>query len=77
MRQTLTDNFWGIHKNINCAFPLRTSLVNVNKSIENLNEQLLREFLTEKLFLCSAVVKKSVVYRSCFGQPIVHFLKYQ
>ena len=77
MRQTLTDNFWGIHKNINCAFPLRISLVNVNKSIENLNEQLLREFLTENLFLCSAVVKKSVVYRSCFGQPIVHFLKYQ
>ena len=22
MRQTLTDNFWGIHKNMNCAFPL-------------------------------------------------------
>ena len=23
MRQTLTDDFWGLHKNINCAFPLR------------------------------------------------------
>ena len=22
MRQTLTDDFWGLHKNINCAFPL-------------------------------------------------------
>ena len=24
MRQTLTYDFWGLHKNINCAFPLRT-----------------------------------------------------
>ena len=24
MRQTLTDDFWGLHKNLNCAFPLRT-----------------------------------------------------
>ena len=23
MRQTLTDNFWGLHKNMNCAFPLK------------------------------------------------------
>ena len=22
MRQTLTDDFWGLHKNKNCAFPL-------------------------------------------------------
>ena len=22
MRQTLTDDFWGLHKNINCVFPL-------------------------------------------------------
>ena len=22
MRQTLTDDFWGLHKNMNCAFPL-------------------------------------------------------
>ena len=22
MRQTLTDGFWGLHKNMNCAFPL-------------------------------------------------------
>ena len=22
MRQTLTNDFWGLHKNINCAFPL-------------------------------------------------------
>ena len=25
MKQTLTDDFWGLHKNMNCAFPLRTS----------------------------------------------------
>ena len=23
MRQTLTNDFWGLHKNMNCAFPLR------------------------------------------------------
>ena len=22
MRQTLTNDFWGLHKNMNCAFPL-------------------------------------------------------
>ena len=22
MRQTLSDDFWGLHKNMNCAFPL-------------------------------------------------------
>ena len=22
-RKTLTDNSWGLHKNMNCAFPLR------------------------------------------------------
>ena len=22
MRQTLTDDFWGLHKNMNCVFPL-------------------------------------------------------
>ena len=22
VRQTLTDDFWGLHKNMNCAFPL-------------------------------------------------------
>ena len=25
MRQTLTDDFWGLHKNMNCAFPLNLS----------------------------------------------------
>ena len=24
MRQTLTDDFWRLHKNTNCAFPLRS-----------------------------------------------------
>ena len=23
MRQTLSDDFWGLHKNMNCAFPLK------------------------------------------------------
>ena len=26
MRQTLTDDFWGLHKNMNCAFPLMMQL---------------------------------------------------
>ena len=25
-RQTLTDDFWGLHKNMNCAFPLNKSI---------------------------------------------------
>ena len=25
MRQTLADDFWGLHKNMNCAFPLITT----------------------------------------------------
>ena len=24
MRQTLTDDFWELHKNMNCAFPLNS-----------------------------------------------------
>ena len=26
MRQTLTDDFWGLHKNMNCAFPLNRKM---------------------------------------------------
>ena len=29
MRQTLTDYFGGLHKNMNCAFPLRTSFYRI------------------------------------------------
>ena len=25
MRQTLTDDFWGLNRNMNCAFPLNFS----------------------------------------------------
>ena len=28
MRQTLTNDFWGLHKNMNCAFPLSLKLLN-------------------------------------------------
>ena len=27
MRQTLTNDSWGLHKNMNCMFPLRTNFV--------------------------------------------------
>ena len=26
MRQTLTNDFWELHKNMNCAFPLRKNV---------------------------------------------------
>ena len=29
MRQTLTDDFWGIHKNMNCAFPLSQLVLSI------------------------------------------------
>ena len=32
MRKTLIDDFWWLHKNMNCAFHLRISIENVNKS---------------------------------------------
>ena len=25
MRQTLTNDFWGLHKNMNCPFPLKVA----------------------------------------------------
>ena len=30
MRQTLTDDFWGLHKNMNCAFPLKKKYLRAN-----------------------------------------------
>ena len=27
MTQTLTDDFWGLYKNMNCAFPLKAFMV--------------------------------------------------
>ena len=27
MRQALTDCFWGLHKNMNCAFPWKLSVI--------------------------------------------------
>ena len=29
IRQTLTDAFWGLHKNMNCAFPLNKVFLTV------------------------------------------------
>ena len=26
IRQTLADDFWGLHKNMNCAFPFKNTL---------------------------------------------------
>ena len=34
MRQTLTGDFWGLHKNMNCAFPLSRFSVSL-KSLDN------------------------------------------
>ena len=27
LRKTLTDDFWGLHKNMNCAFPLTINVI--------------------------------------------------
>ena len=27
MRQTLPDDFWGLHKNMNCKFPLKITFI--------------------------------------------------
>ena len=46
MRKTLTDDFWGLHKNMNCAFPLKKAIItrsrlknkfNKNSSVKNWN----------------------------------------
>ena len=36
MRQTLTDDFWGLHKNMNCAFPLKSRNIDLpNRTYPN------------------------------------------
>ena len=37
LRQTLTDDFWGLHKNMNCAFPLKGTLSPQTKTSSNNN----------------------------------------
>ena len=32
MRQTLTNDFWGLHENMNCAFPLMTEFLKKSKN---------------------------------------------
>ena len=50
MRQTLTNYFGRLHKNMNCAFPLSTSSVNVTKFP---GSHLLKKFSVENfIFLC-------------------------
>ena len=34
MRQTLSDDFWGLHKNMNCAFPLSNSKFLLHSSLQ-------------------------------------------
>ena len=40
MRQTLTDDFWELHKNMNCAFPLsKQQAVDADpKAIQQINK---------------------------------------
>ena len=35
MRQTLTDDFWGLHKNMNCVFPLITKFEFISSDVTN------------------------------------------
>ena len=34
IRQTLTDDFWGLHKNMNCAFPLNKHLFKITHYLQ-------------------------------------------
>ena len=36
MRQTLTDDFWGLYRNMNCTFPLSRCLAILTKDLLNL-----------------------------------------
>ena len=55
LRQTLTDDFWGLHKNMNCAFPLRFTLqelLHVRKQqYDTKTWQYLRNFIRKLLLL--------------------------
>ena len=35
IKQTFADDFWGLHKNMNCAFPLSSEKSNRKKNIGN------------------------------------------
>ena len=50
MRQTLTDDFWGLHKNMNCAFPL---IHNHHWSMSDLG--LFVSYLCDQFFIFSLI----------------------
>ena len=37
MRQTLTDDFWGLHKNMNCGFPLMSYKKHLDDMLVKMN----------------------------------------
>ena len=47
MRQTLTDDFWGLRKNMNCAFPLIVFTYTLNKQKMFSNLILTRYFVVQ------------------------------
>ena len=65
---TLTDDFWGLHKNMNCAFPLTFPLSTITnpfkKHFANLASDLLKKYhiltLQENLEhpQCSSITKQ-------------------
>ena len=51
MRQTLTDDIWGLHKNMNCAFLLNyyaddNNLFTTGTDIQLMSQMLLSDFRT-------------------------------
>ena len=51
MRKTLTDDFWGLHKTINCTFPLKISfIIKLYKKLERENEIPYRIFVKYRIF---------------------------
>ena len=37
MRQKLTNNFWALYKNMDCAFPLTFTKINTHKTFAFIN----------------------------------------
>ena len=63
MIQALTDDFWGLHKNMNCGFPLNICVLKGNAEVMFLCNpkkssvnvclmKILKDTVTKKVILC-------------------------
>ena len=65
MRQTLTDDFWGLHKNMNCAFPLKSktykheiSYKNNRKLSESIKQRAKSQYYSKMILHYKVNIKK-------------------